>query len=94
MAFMVLSLSQIIQSYNMRSDRSIFKIGVLSNKKLNGAALISVILVALVMFTPLRIAFGLELLTGKLYLLGLMLVLVPVAVMEMSKAFGLIKRGN
>lgn len=94
MAFMVLSLSQISQSYNMRSDRSIFKVGIFSNKKLNGAALLSVILVALVMFTPLRIAFGLELLTGKLYLLGLILVLVPVAVMEMSKAFGLIKHGN
>ncbi len=91
LAFMVLALSQVVQSYNMRSERSIFKIGVFSNKQLNGAALISVLLVALVMFTPLRVAFALTVLPWQLYLLGLGLILVPVIVMECSKAFGLIK---
>lgn len=32
MAFIVLSLSQVIQAYNMRSDHSLFKIGVFTNK--------------------------------------------------------------
>lgn len=90
LAFMVLAISQIIQAYNMRSDRSLFKIGVFSNSKLNGAALISILLVALVLFTPARIAFGLSALPLKLYLLGIGLTLVPVLVMELSKAFGLI----
>ena len=91
LAFMVLALSQVIQSYNMRSEHSIFKIGVFSNKKLNGAALISILSVLLVMFTPLRVAFGLIALPWQLYLLGIGLILVPVLVMECSKAFGLIK---
>lgn len=91
LAFMVLALSQVVQAYNMRSDHSIFKIGVFSNKKLNGAALISTLLVALVMFTPLRVAFELVILPWQLYLLGIGLILVPVFVMEGSKAFGLIK---
>lgn len=91
MAFMILALSQVVQAYNMRSEHSIFKIGVFSNKKLNGAALISILLVALVLFTPLRVAFDLVILPGNLYLIALGLILVPVLVMELSKAFGLVK---
>ena len=91
MAFLVLSLSQIVQAYNMRSEHSLFKIGPFSNHKLNWAVLASVVLVCLVLFTPVGIAFGLVILPGKLYLLGLGLILVPVLVMEFSKACGLIK---
>lgn len=86
LSFMVLALSQVIQSYNMRSEHSIFEIGVFSNKKLNGAAVTSILLVALVLFTPLRIAFALVLLPKKLYLLGVGLIFVPIVVMEISKA--------
>lgn len=86
LSFMVLALSQVIQAYNMRSEHSIFEIGVFSNKKLNGAAVISILLVALVLFTPLRIAFALVLLPKKLYLLGVGLIFVPIVVMEISKA--------
>lgn len=91
LAFMVLALSQVIQAFNMRSERSIFKIGLFSNNKLNGAALISILLVVLVMFTPLRVAFGLVVLPVSSYLIGLGLIFVPVVVMEISKAFGFIK---
>ena len=92
LTFMVLALSQVVQAFNMRSERSLFKIGVFSNRKLNAAALSSLLLVCLVLFTPLSAAFGLIALSGKLYLIGLGLILVPVVVMELSKAFGLIGR--
>lgn len=62
-----------------------------TNSKLNGAVLISLVLVLVVLFTPLRVAFGLVLLTAKLYLIALGLVVVPMVVMELSKAVGLIK---
>ncbi len=91
MAFMVLSLSQIVQAFNMRSERSLFRIGLFSNHKLNWAALTSLVLVCLVLFTPVGIAFGLVMLPWELYLLGLGLILVPMLVMELSKVFGLIK---
>lgn len=91
MAFMVLSLSQVIQAFNMRSEHSLFKIGVFSNHKLNWACLASVLLVALVLFTPVGIAFGLVILPWQMYLLGLGLIFVPVLLMELSKACGLIK---
>ena len=92
LSFMVLALSQVVQAYNMRSEHSLFKIGVFSNRKLNGAALISILLVAAVLFTPLSTAFGLIALSGKLYLIGVGLIMVPLAVMELSKAVGLIRR--
>lgn len=91
LAFMVLSLSQVIQAYNMRSDHSLFKIGPFSNHKLNWACLVSFLLIFLVLFTPVRIAFGLVILPWKTYLLGFGLALIPVVIMELSKAFGLIK---
>lgn len=92
MAFLVLSLTQIVQSFNMRSEHSLFRIGPFTNRKLNGAAFLSVALVALVLFTPLRIAFGLSLLPASLYLIGLGLVLVPLVVMEIAKAVGLVRK--
>ncbi len=91
MAFIVLALSQIVQSFNMRSSHSLFKIGPFGNKKLNGAAAISLALVLLILFTPLRIAFGLVILPVGMYLIALALILVPLVVMEISKAFGLVR---
>ena len=91
MAFMVLSFSQIVQAYNMRSEHSLIQTGVFTNHKLNKAALISILLVSVVLFTPLRTVFGLMTLSGSLYLKALCLILVPVLAMEFSKACGLIK---
>lgn len=91
LAFIVLALSQIIQAFNMRSEHSLFVIKPFSNHKLNGAALISVVLVVLVVFTPVRTLFGMVTLPINLYVLALVLILIPVLVMEFSKKFGLIK---
>lgn len=94
LAFMVLALSQVAQAFNMRSDRSLFKIGPFSNKKLNLAALASILLVIIVLFTPIRHAFGLVLLPVELYLLAAGLIAVPLVVMELSKLFGLVKHSK
>lgn len=91
LTFMVLALSQVVQAFNMRSVHSLFQIGVFTNSKLNGAALISIALVLLVLFTPLSTLFGLIRLPLTLYLIGLGLILTPVVIMELSKAFGLIR---
>ena len=91
MAFMVLALSQVIHSFNMRSSHSLFKSGIFTNKKLNGAAAISILLVLVVLFTPLSIPFGLITLPVDLYVKGLILVFIPTLVMELAKAFKLAK---
>ena len=92
MAFLVLATSQVLHAFHMRSDKSLFKIGPFGNSKLNWAALASLVLVLIVCFTPVRIAFGLELLTAKLYLIALGLILIPSVIMEFCKLVGLIKQ--
>ncbi len=92
LAFMTLALSQVLHAYNMRSEYSIFKIGVFSNKKLNIVTLISLALIALVLFVPgVVTAFGMTYLPYYAYLYSLALAIVPIIVMEISKAIGLIK---
>ena len=92
MAFVVLSMSQVLQSFNMRSDSSLFKTGVFGNKTLNISALASIIMVLFVLFTPgVNTAFGLIILPYKLYLIALGLIFVPTVLMEFAKLVGFIK---
>lgn len=85
MAFIVLSFSQIVQAYNMRSRHSLFQIGFFGNAQLNKACLLSLVLIALVLFTPLATPFGLVALQGKLYGIALALGFAPLLVMELGK---------
>jgi len=91
-AFIVLGMSQVVHAFNMRSEHSLFAIRPFSNKKLNLAALFSTLLMLLVIFTPLRHAFGLALLETELYILALALTFVPLAVMEIAKLIQFIFR--
>ncbi len=92
LTFITLALSQVVQAINLRSDKSLFKINFFSNPKLLWACLCSFLIVIAVLFIPpLATAFGLVKLTWELYLIGFGLTLVPVVVMEFSKAVGLIK---
>jgi len=75
----------VIHSFNMRSERSLFRTGPFSNRTLNGAALLSLALVALVLFTPLHTIFKLMILPRKLYLVALGLSFVPLVMMEIYK---------
>lgn len=93
LAFMVLALCQVVQAYNMRSSHSIFKIGVFGNKMLNIAAIVSLVMVSFVMLVPgVNDAFGMTYLPFWAYFIGIGFALVPVLVMELSKAFGIIKK--
>ena len=63
----------------------------ITRRWLRGSLLITVLLVLLVLFTPLRIAFGLAALPAKMYLIAFGISFIPLLVMEFSKKFGLIK---
>ena len=92
LAFMVLALTQVVQAFNMRSEKSLFKIGPFSNKNLNLAALASTALTLLVLLCPgVRDVFGIVILDWWLYLVGLGLILIPLGVMELAKALGFIE---
>ncbi|MCD7788478.1 MAG: cation transporting ATPase C-terminal domain-containing protein, partial [Firmicutes bacterium] len=93
LAFMVLALTQIIEAFNMRSGKSLFRIGPFTNKNLNSAALLSSALMALVLFTPVGKAFGLVYLPVSLYLIGLVLILLPLLITEIVKYAASRRRG-
>lgn len=88
MAFMVLANSQLVHSFNMRSQRSLKEIGAFSNKSLNIATLISFVFMLVVLF-PLHELFQVVILSPKLYLYAGILSLVPLFFEEIRK--GLIK---
>ena len=91
LAFMCLSLTQVVHAFNMRSDHSLFKIGAFTNKNLNLAALASLVLTLVVLLSPVRVLFELVLLDWWLYLVGVGLILLPVIVLEISKLAGFVK---
>ncbi|MFO8191824.1 MAG: calcium-translocating P-type ATPase, PMCA-type [Bacillota bacterium] len=92
MAFLVLALSQVLHSFNMRSTHSLFKIGPFTNKYLTYAAGLSVVLVLIIAFTPfLAFTFSLTILTAEFYLYALLLALIPIPVLELAKKFGLVR---
>ena len=95
MAFMVLALSQTVQAFNMRSDRSLFAVGPFGNRTLNLAALASAALVLLVLFVPgVNTVFSLVVLPAHLYAIAAGLIFVPTVLMELAKLFGFIKPQN
>lgn len=92
MAFIVLAMSQVVHAFNMRSNKSLFKIGPFSNKTLNGAALLSTVLVLLILFIePFAYVFGLATLSTNQYLISFALCLIPLVALEIAKLFGIEK---
>ena len=92
LAFLVLAMCQIVQAYNMRSERSLFKIGAFTNKNLNLAAITSTVMMAFVLLVPgVQGAFGLVYLEWYEYLIGIGLAFTPLVVMEVAKLIGFIK---
>ena len=89
-AFITLATSQVVQAFNMRSERSIFTYNPFGNSKLNLSALASIALVSLVVFTPVRIAFGLISLQFEIYLIAFALALTPILFMEIIKLIDLL----
>ena len=86
MAFAVLSFSQIIHSFNMRSDKSVFTVGIFSNRKLNLAALFCGLLMVSVISIPAAAAMFK---TAPLNLVQWMVVaflsVIPIFAVEMEK---------
>nr|WP_319489074.1 calcium-translocating P-type ATPase, PMCA-type [uncultured Caproiciproducens sp.] len=93
MAFAVLSLSQIVHTFNMRSSRSIFEAGIFANPKLVLAAVACVALQTMVIvIKPLSVIFKTATLSGNQWLIVTLLSLIPLVVVELEKALS--RRGR
>ena len=76
----------------MRSNHSLFQIGPFTNRVLNRAALISIALIAVVVFIPpVAVIFGLASLSANMYVAATLLAFVPIPVLEVAKGIGLIR---
>ena len=91
MAFAVLSLSQLVHVFNIRSrTQSIFKVGFLSNLYLVGAVFISYIMMICVLFIPfLQDIFNVVTLSLRDILIVIGLSFVPLVLVELLKLFKL-----
>lgn len=87
MAFATQSLCEIAHAFNMRSRRSVFSIGIFSNKKLTVCAAICAALQLAVMTVPtLRVLFDVSVLSAAQWLSVAALAVAPIAVSEAGKA--------
>ena len=91
MAFVVLSFSQLVHSFNLRSrTKSIFSIGIFTNKYLVFSLLIGVLMqVCIISIPPLANIFGVHALTLRDWGFVLLLSIIPLVVNEIIK---LVKR--
>lgn len=88
MAFAVLSLSQLVHSFNMRSEHSIFKTGLFSNKALWGAFIVGTLLqVSVISIEPLANLFKVVPLSFVQWEIVAGLSLVPLLTVELEKSF-------
>ncbi|WP_071130888.1 cation-translocating P-type ATPase [Enterococcus timonensis] len=83
MAFLVLSYSSILQVFNVRSEKSIFKVNLLSNKKLVQMALLSIAITTVIAFVPVfQNMFELTSLSLNHWLVVLGLSIIPTIIYE------------
>ncbi len=85
MAFITLAFSQLVHSFNARSNNSVFRIGFFRNKWIFGAIAASIILMCLVIFTPASAVFGLTALTSAQIGIVALLSLSPLVICEAVK---------
>ena len=86
MAFAVLSISQLVHAFNMRTEHSIFSISLFSNLYLVGAFLIGVLLQAGVIMIPvLSTIFKVQCLNIVEWGIVALLAFIPIVVVELEK---------
>ncbi|WP_352400015.1 calcium-translocating P-type ATPase, PMCA-type [Anaerotignum sp.] len=86
MAFAVLSLSQLVHSFNMRSEHSLFAIHPLENRWLVGALIVGILLqVVVIMVQPLATVFKVAPLGLKEWIIVAALALMPLPIVELEK---------
>ena len=88
MTFAVLSISQLVHSFNLKSEHSIFKTGIFGNAKLVFAFIIGLVMQISVISIPfLAEIFKAVPLNSLQWLIVAVLSIVPLFVVEIEKRF-------
>ena len=95
MAFVALAMLELVHSFNIKSDESIFKVGLFENKYLIGAFILGIILqVAVVMVPTFANVFKLVPLNGTQWLYTIGISILPLVIVEAQKKLNEIKFGK
>ena len=95
MAFLSLGLLELVHSFNIKSEESIFKTGLFENKYLVGALILGTILqVGVVCIPAFANIFKLAPLNGAQWLYVGIISISPIIIMEIQKKFNEIKFGK
>ncbi len=95
MAFLSLGLLELVHSFNIKSEQSLFKTGLFENRYLVGAFVIGAILqIGVVCIPGIANIFNLVPLTMKAWLWVVAISISPLIIMEIQKKFNEIKFGK
>ena len=92
MAFISLSMLELVHSFNVRSEESLFKAGLFKNKYLIGAFLIGIILqVGVVVIPKIADIFDVVLLNNKQWIYTDIISILPLVIVEIQKKINTIR---
>ena len=95
MAFVALSFLELVHSFNIRSDKSIFKIGVLKNIYLIGAVILGIMLQSIVVLVPtFTKIFKIVPLNKAQWSYVILFSFLPILIIEIQKKINEIKFGK
>ena len=95
MAFISLGMLELIHSFNVKSEESIFKVGLFENKYLVGAFLLGTVLQLGIVFVPtLAEIFKLTQLNTTQWLITIAISIAPIIIVEIQKKFNELKFGK
>ena len=95
MAFICLGILELIHSFNIRSEESIFKTGIFDNKFLIGSFILGVLIQTIVVIIPaFANIFNLVSLTSMQWLIVAIISILPIPIMEVQKKVNEIKFGK
>lgn len=95
MAFISLGMLELIHSFNVKSEESIFKVGLFENKYLIGAFFLGTILQLGIVFVPsFAEIFKLTELNSTQWLITIIISITPIIIVELQKKFNELKFGK
>ena len=88
MAFVSIGLLELIHSFNIKSEKSILKTGIMENKFLIGSFVLGILVQTIVVLIPqLAEVFKLVPLTNTQWIITLIISILPIPIIEVQKSF-------
>ena len=95
MAFVALGVLELVHSFNIKSEKSIFKVGILENKFLIGSFILGVLIQTIVVIIPtFANIFDLVPLNNTQWLIVGIISILPIPIMELQKKVNEMKIQN